>query len=73
MTPCVYGAADHQLGHLRQVEQLDQVAADFVVAVELINFVQQSECTLQALKLALEKAGSSMESASGSGIKVRSC
>lgn len=30
-----HGAADHQLGHLRQISQFNQVAADFVVAVEL--------------------------------------
>ena len=30
-------------------------------SLELGGIVEQSECTLQALKLALEKAGSSME------------
>ena len=30
-----HGRADHQLGHLRQIAQLDQVTADFIVAVEL--------------------------------------
>lgn len=31
----LHGRADHQLRHLGQVAQFDQVAADFVVAVEL--------------------------------------
>ena len=31
----LHGRPDHQLGHLGQVAQFDQVAADLVVAVEL--------------------------------------
>ena len=31
----LHGRADHQFRHLGQVAQLDQVAADFIVAVEL--------------------------------------
>lgn len=31
----LHGRADHQFRHLGQVAQFDQVAADFVVAVEL--------------------------------------
>ena len=36
-----HGGADHQFRHLGQVAQLDQVAADLVVAVELVDLVQQ--------------------------------
>lgn len=31
----LHGRPDHQLGHLGQVAQLDQVAADLIIAVEL--------------------------------------
>ena len=33
--PAFHGRADHQLRHLREIAQLDQIAADFIVAVEL--------------------------------------
>src|SRR3546814_10110498 len=36
-----HGRADHQFSHLCQIAQLNQVAADLVVAVELIDFIQQ--------------------------------
>src|SRR5450830_1617513 len=47
----LHGRADHQFRHLGQVAQLNQVAADFIVAVELVDLIQQqAHAVLRALQ-----------------------